>query len=453
MNMNTLTAFVLLVLALTAGCQNHHDPEPTDVSAWKGLVINEVSAHDEILDADSWVELLNTSASTVDLTGLGLYLTDAYFNGKKVYEAPTGKKLAAGERIVITTANESLVTGIASDAPFILKLAVEDGTAVDVFDNKAMSADKPTSLPVAGSYQRIPDGTASWRTLTYASKGRENSIFSLGRLKPNAVWVWRAHIEELLADDAAKLKALKSKGYDHILLNYSAFEYFVDRTRVFLAACDELDIAVHAWMQCFHTSSGWINPIDDANNRYKEEVFADILAHAKTYIEDFGVKGLHLDYIRFGGTAQQHNPSAEVNAIGAVTRCCREIRELADRYDEGLITSGALMPERDGAIYYGQDHNQMGKYLHILMPMIYKYSYHYNDATCRSLADMFANNSGGAVCWAGTTTYVGNDSGVTPMDAADILKDCKVYVGTKATGIVLFRYGLGTFPDVNDLWP
>jgi hypothetical protein len=39
------------------------------------------------------------------------------------------------------------------------------------------------------------------------------------------------------------------------------------------------------------------------------------------------------------------------------------------------------------------------------------------------------------------------------MDAESILKDCKVYVGTKATGIVLFRYGLGTFPDVNDLWP
>jgi hypothetical protein len=86
--------------------------------------------------------------------------------------------------------------------------------------------------------------------------------------------------------------------------------------------------------------------------------------------------------------------------------------------------------------------------------MLYRHgSYHYNDDTCRKFANMFGGNTGGAACWAGTTTYSGNDSSVTPMDAESILKDCKVYVGTKATGIVLFRYGLGTFPDVKDLWP
>ena len=40
-------------------------------------------------------------------------------------------------------------------------------------------------------------------------------------------------------------------------------------------------------MQCFY-KGGWINPIDDANKCYKEDVFADIREHARKYIEDFG---------------------------------------------------------------------------------------------------------------------------------------------------------------------
>lgn len=456
MKMHTLTAVSLLVLALASGCRKPHGPQgPTDVSAWKGVVINEIAAHDEIMDADSWVELLNTSSSTVDLTGLGLYLTDSYFNGKKVYAAPSGMKLAAGERLLISTADESLVTGIASDAPFVLKLAVTDGTPVDTFDRDMAFPAHPAAVTAAGSYQRIPDGAAAWRNLTYASPNRENRLFVLAETKPNAFWAWGSHVPSMMANDCASLKKIKALGYDHVILNYAAFEYSNKKTtKAFIAAADEIGITVHAWIQCFHSSGGWINPVDDANNRYKDEVFADILAHAKTYIEDFGVRGIHLDYIRYPGTAYKHNPSAEVTAVGAVTRCCREIRELVDSYDEGIVTSAALMPENGGAYYYGQDYNQMGTYLHILMPMLYRHgNYNYNDATCRKFADMFGGNSGGAACWAGTTTYTGDDSGVTPMDAAAIRKDCEVYVGTKASGIVLFRYGLGTFPDVNDLWP
>jgi hypothetical protein len=456
MKMNALTAATLLALALTASCRNTSGPNgPTDVSAWKGVVINEIAAHDEIPDADSWVELFNSSASTIDLTGLGLYLTDSYFNGKKVYEAPAGEKLAAGERLLISTADESLVTGIASDAQFVLKLAVEDGTAVDTFDRDAVFASGSAVNTAAGSYQRLPDGASSWRNLTYASPGRENKLFELAATRPNAFWAWSSHVSSLSANNFANLKNLKSLGYDHIILNYLAFEYSNKPvTKAFIAAAEEIGVTVHAWLQCFYSSGAWVNPVDDANNRYKDEIFAGILSRARTYIEDFGVKGIHLDYIRYPGTAYKHNPSAEVTAVGAVTRCCREIRELTDSYDEGLVTSGALMPENGGAYYYGQDYNQMGKYLHILMPMLYRHgSYHYNDDTCRKFANMFGGNTGGAACWAGTTTYSGNDSSVTPMDAESILKDCKVYVGTKATGIVLFRYGLGTFPDVNDLWP
>ena len=254
-------------------------------------------------------------------------------------------------------------------------------------------------------------------------------------------------------NDAAKLRNIKMLGYDHILLNFAAFqEYNLLKTLPFLEKCDELGINVHAWMQCFYKNGSWISPVDDENKCYKEDVFADIREHARMYIENFGVKGLHLDYIRFGGTASKHNPSADVTAVGAVNRCCRELREISDSYDEGLIMSAALMPEPNTEYAYGQSPSQMGKYIHILMPMLYRYTYKWSDSGCKSTTNWFCNNSGGADVWAGITTYTGNDSGgVKGMDAEAMRKDIDIFLDTKAKGIVLFRYGLGTFPDVSDL--
>lgn len=440
------------VLAAVCACQEKPQPaQPTDVSGWKGLVINEIAAHDQTVDAATRVELVNTASSTMDLSGLGLYITDEYFADQSIWAAPAGTKLAAGERLVLSTADESLRTGISSAAQFVLKLAVEDGTSVDVFDrSKAFSA--PSSCYPRGSYQRIPDGTGDWRSLTYSSVGGENKVFSIDDYRHTAIWAWSSHVPDMMDNGAAKLKNLKKLGYDHILLNYVAFESAnVKNTLKFLDECEKLDINVHCWMQCFY-KGGWVSPVDDENKCYREDLYADIRAHAKTYLEDFGVKGLHLDYIRFGGTASKHNINAEVNSVGAVNRCCRELREISDSYDEGLVMSAALMPEPDTEYAYGQNPAQMGQYIHILMPMEYRYSYGWSDARCKTLTDWFCNHSGGAEVWAGITTYTGNDSGgVKGMDAAALRKDIDIFMDSKADGLVLFRYGLGTFPDVNDL--
>ena len=446
---------ILLILAPTilavCACHKNPDPGPTDVSAWKGIVINEIAAHDQTVDAETKVELLNTGSATVDLTGLNLLITDEYFTGQSIWAAPAGAKLAAGERLVLSTEDESLRTGISSAAQFILKLAVEDGTAVDEFDrSKAFS--EPAACFARGSYQRIPDGTGDWKNMTYASVGAGNKVFSLEDYHHTAIWAWSSHVSDMMANDAANLKKLKQQGYDHILLNYAAFESANQRnTLKFLDACEKLDINVHCWMQCFY-KGGWVSPVDDANKCYREDLYADIREHAKTYLENFGVKGLHLDYIRFGGTASKHNINAEVNSVGAVNRCCRELREITDSYDEGLVMSAALMPEPNTEYAYGQNPAQMGEYIHVLMPMEYRYSYGWSDARCKSLTDWFCEHSGGAQVWAGITTYTGNDSsGVKGMDAESLRKDIDIFMDSKAAGLVLFRYGLGTFPDVNDL--
>lgn len=432
------------LLLMAATCQK----EGPSADHLKGLVINEIAAHDEKPDIDSWVEIVNTSESAISLEGAGLYLTDPYFNDKCVWKA-AGGSLAPGERLLVSTGDDSLMAGIESTSQFILRLGTADAT-VDKFDR---SADFPDTLTRRGTYQRIPDGTGAWRSVTWPTKGSVNGTFDLSLTKSTAIWAWSSHVSSMMENDAAMLRNLHDLGYRHILLNFAAFNYGNEKnTLPFIEKCEELGLVVHAWMQCFYSNGGWSYPIDDDRKVYKEEMFNSIVAQARSYIENFGVKGLHLDYIRFAGTASKHTYASEgVTAVGAVNRCCSDLRKLVDSYDEGIVTSAALMPEINSTDYYGQVPSQMGKYIHILMPMIYRYSYNYSDAACERVANWFADNSGGALMWSGITTYQGNDSKVYPMDAAGIRKDIDIFMATRGTGIVLFRYGLGTFPDVNDI--
>ena len=162
-----------------------------------------------------------------------------------------------------------------------------------------------------------------------------------------------------------------------------------------------------------------------------------------------------LDYIRFGGTAYKHNPSAEITATGAVTEFCRQINVAVKAVNSNIVLSAALMPEPDSEYYYGQDPAQMGRYMDILIPMIYFRTDGYSSGGqtwARNVANHFATKGAPAQVWAGLTTYSGGDSNVVPLSAAQIRSDCEFFAGTKASGVVLFRYGLGGLPDLGGLW-
>ena len=196
----------------------------------------------------------------------------------------------------------------------------------------------------------------------------------------------------------------------------------------------------------------WESPIDDEKKEYKEEVYERIRTQCRDYIETWGVKGVHLDYIRFAGTASKHDHTNQVNSVGAVNRCCREIREITDSFDEGLVTSAALMPEVNSQHYYGQIPYQMSQYIHILMPMIYRYgSYNFSDAGFKDRSNYFADQAAKkeGVSWSGIQTYNAANKGMT---AEELRRDIDLMTETRAEGIVLFRYQLGTFPDINDIY-
>ena len=280
-------------------------------------------------------------------------------------------------------------------------------------------------------------------------------VFDLSKTRPTAVWAWGSHLSDLISDNGAKMREMKDKGYDHILMNYAGFhnKNYRQQAIKFIQIADEIGLSVHVWLQCFY-DGGWVSPIDDEKKAYKEEVYERIRNEATDYLEQWGVKGVHLDYIRFGGTASKHNWGVgenAVNSVNAVNRCCREIREICDGFDEGLVTSAALMPEPNSSSAYGQKPAEMAKYIHILMPMIYRYgSYNFSDKSFKERSDYYAEQAkiGGGVSWSGIQTY---DAATHGMTAEAMRKDIDLMAETKASGIVLFRYQLGTFPDVKDI--
>lgn len=267
----------------------------------------------------------------------------------------------------------------------------------------------------------------------------------------NGIWLWSKFMNEV------NLDTLASKDIKNIILHEVAFErHGVDSTLAFIKEAQSKDMKVHIWFQCFYKDGKWINPVDDSLNRYKQEYFDEVIERAVKYV-GHGVDGIHLDYIRFGGTAHKHNPSEEITATGCVTEFCRQINAATKAANPDIVLSAALMPEPDSEYYYGQDPAQMGQYLDILMPMIYFHcdSYRKGGAPwAKMVADHFATKGAPAKVWAGLTTYEDTDSTlVVPMSAEKIFRDCRMFAdSTKAEGVVLFRYGLGDIPDLHGLW-
>ena len=267
----------------------------------------------------------------------------------------------------------------------------------------------------------------------------------------NAIWLWSKFMNEVDLDE------FHAKAIDNIILHEVAFErHGVDSTLAFIHEAQSRGMKVHIWFQAFYKDGKWINPVDDSLNRYKQEYFDEVIERAIQYVK-YGVDGIHLDYIRFGGTAHKHNPSEEITATGCVTEFCKQISQATKKVNPKIILSAALMPEPDSEYWYGQDPAQMGQYIDILMPMIYFHCDSYRKGGrpwAQMVADHFATKGAPAKVWAGLTTYEDTETEhVVPMNAEKILQDCKMFKdSTKAEGVVLFRYGLGELPDLHGLW-
>jgi len=269
------------------------------------------------------------------------------------------------------------------------------------------------------------------------------SINLAAQINTNGIWVWSKYMNEVNLDE------LKEKNIGNIILHEIAFEkHGVDSTMAFVRAAESKGILVHIWFQCFYSGGKWVSPIDDEKKWIKQDYYDSVIARAKQYV-DYGVKAFHLDYIRYGGTAHKHMVSEHCSPTWSITEFCRQFNVAVKCMDSTILLSAALMPEIDSEYYYGQNPAQMGEYIDILMPMIYRHSKTYKKLGPQwpdESAKWFVAHAGKAQVWAGTTTYDGGEDVVRSLSAEELLSDCEDFRDTGVKGIVLFRFGLGPIP-------
>jgi len=126
------------------------------------VVLNEVVARDA--NTADWVELLNTGAATVDLSGWVLADSQGLDQG---FTVPAGVRIAPGTyRVFERDAADSFTFGLAADDAVFLYDRV--GQLVDYADWRDGEA------PDGSSFGRRPNGTGAFQTLTPPTRGAAN---------------------------------------------------------------------------------------------------------------------------------------------------------------------------------------------------------------------------------------------------------------------------------------
>ena len=265
-----------------------------------------------------------------------------------------------------------------------------------------------------------------------ASSGSKKIIVSYNTF---GVYVFAANMKSM------DLKKISSYGIRNIFLSYYAFEYWgKDEVKKFISNAKDYGIRVHIWMQCFYEGS-WINP-STCGNAYKQAKIDEAVIYAKFA----GVGGIHLDYIRYPGTAYRYS-----DATSQITNFVKNLVTAVKAVNKNIIVSAALMPETNvNPYYYGQDSSQMGKYLDVLMPMAYKGNYHQTTSWLTTTARYFASHCGTAQVWLTLQAYY-SDSDVRKLPAKQLKADSQASLDGGVQGVVFFRHEYVNYFNMSSL--
>ena len=219
-----------------------------------------------------------------------------------------------------------------------------------------------------------------------------------------------------------KLENLKKIGVTDLFLNYYAFNVYGKAKVVnWIKKAKAQNINVHVWVQCFYDGE-WHNP--------KTMNLTSKLKEIKDYAAIEGVKGIHLDYLRYPGNAYKTSGGAE-----AITAFVKKVRNQNPK----TFLSCAVMPENeDDKKYYGQDIPALGKIVDCILPMQYKGNYEAGTSWLASTTKYFAKY--GPV-WSGLQAYKSDDN-PSLLSVDELTKDVKTCISNGAKGAFLFRYGL-----------
>ncbi|AUB58487.1 hypothetical protein BK008_09300 [Methanobacterium sp. MZ-A1] len=189
------------------------------------------------------------------------------------------------------------------------------------------------------------------------------------------------------------------------------------------------EIRIHAWITCFVDANGnWVDP--------KDSNTTDALVKAvKDITTNYNIAGIHLDYVRYPGTAYKHSGGTE-----AITSFVQRVYNTVKSIKAKVAVSAALMPEgAANAYYYGQDYVQLSNYLDFLVPMIYEGNYNEDNDWITSATAYIVSHSTKPVV-AGLQTYK-SDSNLVALSVKEINQDIQSALSGGSSGFALFRYG------------
>ena len=239
-------------------------------------------------------------------------------------------------------------------------------------------------------------------------------------MKNFGYWLFGADMNKV------NLETLKKNGVTDIFLNYYAFTaHGESKVTSWIKKAKTNNINVHIWVQCFYDGS-WHNPKTTNLDAKLKEI--------KKYAGITNVKGIHLDYLRYPGTAYKTSGGAD-----AITNFVKKVRAQNPK----VFLSCAVMPETECKKYYGQDIEALAKIVDAVIPMQYKGNYKGGTDWLKSTTKFF---SGKAKIWSGLQSYKSDDNPVK-LSSNELLTDAKTCLNNGAQGVILFRYGLSE--DVN----
>lgn len=227
----------------------------------------------------------------------------------------------------------------------------------------------------------------------------------------------------------AKVTALKNKGVTDIYVMtynpegikcYSALQKTVKLGHA-------QGIRVHAWISCFKTSSGWVNPSSATRQ-------ATILSVIKYVVANYDVDGISLDYVRYPGTACYYSGASDIIA--------NFVSKVNNVIGNKKLSCVVMSEGSTNAKYYGQDYSKLTKYCDYLLPMTYKGNYNQGDAWITSMTKYIVAHSNGKPVYTGLTTYY-SDSYLVSLSASQMQKDVNAAKKGGASGITLFKYNYG----------
>jgi hypothetical protein len=200
-------------------------------------------------------------------------------------------------------------------------------------------------------------------------------------------------------------------------------------------------LRIHAWIICFKGSDGWINP--DPNTAAGKNIQDLIRTDVSTLINNYNIQGIHLDYVRYPGTAYKY-----VNSTGIITDFVASVRSILS--GKSIYLSAAVMPDEvilsNGAgKYYGQSYDELADYLDFMVPMTYKGNFNTNTQWIGSkiayIKHLANDKNGNSIpVLAGLQNYK-CDGNLQLLSAAELNADAAYAMAYGASGYVVFRYG------------